>query len=133
MLNCKSSAISPFLANMAAWGLSVHFGWKMQLLVVKINYSTASTVLLFIGERQICIIVRGQKFFRLKSSKEGRVALYLEIFESSSQYYLKSYLKRPGQVVQDLLMPRQWHHLCVAINGTSGVMTQILVRKNFCI
>ena len=74
-------------------------------------------------------IISGVEFFHLQSSasREGWVTIDLMIFDAPSLY--RSYIKRPGQIVQDLLMPKQWHHLCVAINGISKLFTIVLVSK----
>ena len=69
--------------------------------------------------------IRGVEFFNLESVQGEWVAIYLKIFDTPAFYI--SFIKRPGQVIQDLLMPKQWHHLCVAINGISKLLTTVLV------
>ena len=65
--------------------------------------------------------------FSLFTTKGTWVGIRLYIFDHPSPYI--TYVKRPGQVTQDLLMAQKWHHFCVTINGTTNTMVQILVRR----
>ena len=71
---------------------------------------------------------RGNTFFYLKSTTDNKISNGLFIFENALKYH--NYFRRPGQVVHDILVPRQWHHLCVAINGSKTIMN--IIVSSFC-
>ena len=59
---------------------------------------------------------------------EGRYPnswIRLWIFQNTMYTFM---MKRPDEKdVSNLVVPKKWHHLCVALNGTSLVVTGVVV------
>ena len=66
----------------------------------------------------------------IKGRDKGNMDVLLKMFPSSP--VLSHYLSKhdEGKDTDYLIKPKEWHHLCIGINGTSNTLYGVLVRTN---
>ena len=82
--------------------------------------------------KSFIIQLRGVKFFSVKSTLNGWWYVKMWLLKPPAPGYIQ-YLKKPDVVhnaKDGIVVPRQWHHLCVSVNGLSKQVEKVLVRIN---
>ena len=69
--------------------------------------------------------------FSLANLKQGWPLVKLSIFQSPDQIFLYM-LRRSDDIIRDpmdaIVMPKKWHHWCVAVDGSSNTVQGVSVR-----
>ena len=68
---------------------------------------------------------RGSNFLKIKVNDHGQIDIHLWIFNSFERSV--SYILRGSSV----LRPKEWHHLCIGIDGESNTVYSNLVITRF--